>query len=441
LHRRVQGTALPVLLLSGLALIMTGVARLFLSAITVGSATEISVGHGGASQLNSGSHTAPMKGQGRRSGGRVTWLAIGWLIVVLLAGCSTGGARPGASSSPTPFSNGPTPTPVSNGPSPSPHSNELTWAPPRCGGQGHRCVNLYLRNTGSHQEPSLDNNADYRIHLPANGPLVGGITINGGRNVLIIGGQIDLTYPCSNDANDCIGIYIAKNSPGAVFVEGVWIHNPARIGPTCPGGASDTSQTCSSGDGIDVNTTDDGTINVNTITLENIRIDGISGCSGYGDHSDVFQPYQAPDDTIRIDRMTGVTNCQGFTLDPDLAYAVWHTFPSSITVANANIDSTTNPYQGTPYGQKWWLTYGTTSCQSGPLFLINDYSSDPRGHGVPDIIWPDSADDICGSQYSDGAFSWPDTRIEGSIHIGNPRGGDFVPAGTVGLGYRSPGYR
>ena len=78
----------------------------------------------------------------------------------------------------------------------------------------------------------------------------------------IIGGEIDLTYPCSNDASDCIGIYIAKSSPGAVFVEGVWIHNPHRIGRTCAGGASRTLQACD-------------------------------------DHADVFQPYQAPDDTSR----------------------------------------------------------------------------------------------------------------------------------------------
>ena len=363
-----------------------------------------------------------MKISGRRVGGRLRRLAIGSVLLVLLAGCSAD----------------PTPRLASQGASPNP--NRLTWAPPPCGDAKHGCVDLYLRNTGSHQTPSLDNNMDYRIHLPTRGPLVGGITITGGRRVLIIGGEIDLTHPCSNDQDDCMGIYIAKNSPGAVFVEGVWIHNPSRIGHTCPGGASSTSQTCSTGDGIDVNTADNGVINVNTITLENIRVDGISGCSGYGDHADVLQPYQAPDDTIKIDRMTGVTNCQGFTLDPDLAYSAWHTFPSSITVANANIDTATNPYRGTTYGQKWWLTYGT-DCQSGPLFLINDYVSNPGGHGIPDIIWPDGADHMCGARYSHGAFSWPDTKIKGSIRIGIPPGGDFVPPGAVGPGYRSPGYR
>lgn len=347
-------------------------------------------------------------------------LTIGSLILVLLVACSqsTGHAQPNPSR-------------------PAPPGPRLTWAPPQCGDAQHRCADLTLRNTGAHQTPSLNDNTDYRIHLPANGPLVGGLTITGGHSVQIIGGQIDLTYPCSNDASDCMGIYIAKDSPGAVFVEGVWIHNAAHIGRTCPGGASSTSQTCSSGDGIDVNTADNGAIHVNTITLENIRIDGISGCSGYGDHADVFQPYQAPDDTIRIDRLTGTTNCQGLTIDPDLAYSIWHTFPSSITVQNANIDVTVNPYGENAYGYGWWLTRGT-GCESGQLLLANDYSSKPQSSAVTNTVWPYPA---CGARYSGGAVSWPGTHIKGSIRIGVPPGGDFVPLGSVGVGYRSPGYQ
>jgi hypothetical protein len=338
-----------------------------------------------------------VKTRDRCARGRVRRLAIGSLILLLLAACSLSATS-----------------------------------------QEHGWVDLYLRNTGSHQTPLMDEDTDYRIHLPTNGPLVGGITISGGRRVLIIGGEIDLTYPCSSDASDCMGIYIAKNSPGAVFVEGVWIHNPAPIGRTCPGGASRTSQTCSTGDGIGVNTANDGAINVNTITLENIRIDGISGCSGYGDHADVFQSYQAPDDTIQIDRMTGVTNCQGLTLDPDLAYTAWHTFPSSITVKNTNVDITFNPYRRTAHGYAWWLTNGT-DCKTGPLSLSNDYASGPRGDLNAAKVWPDPADHNCGARYSRGVVSWTDAPIQGSIRIGMPPGGDFVPPGAVGLGYRSPG--
>lgn len=357
-----------------------------------------------------------------RAGRRASRLAIGSLIAMLLVGCSLSAGSNDASHHAPPV------------------SHKLNWAPPSCGDRDHRCITLDLENTGSRQTPSLDNNTDYRIYLPSSGPLVGGITITGGRHVQIIGGEIDLTYPCSNDKSACIGIYIAKNSPGAVFVEGVWISNASAIGPTCPGGASSTVQTCSTGDGIDVNTADNGKINVNTITLENIRIDGISGCSGYGDHADVFQPYQAPDDTIRIDRMTGVTNCQGLTLDPDLAYSRWHTSTASITIQDTNVDVVSNPYWGTVRGIAWWLTYGT-GCKSGLIFLTNDYSSAPRTDPTPSGIWPDPGTDTCGARGSRGVVSVPDPSIKGSIRTGVPAGGDFVPRGAAGLGYRSPGYR
>ena len=367
---------------------------------------------------------APVKARGRRAGRRVRCLAIGSLISVLLVGCS--------------LSTGKTPADATHRAPPSPR--KLTWTPPQCGDRQHRCTTLYLTNTGSHQMPSLDNRTDYRIYLPTGGPLIGGITITGGRRVQIIGGEIDLTYPCSSDGSGCMGIYIAKNSPGVVFVEGVWIHNASRIGRTCPGGASRTSQTCSTGDGIDVNTADNGAINVNTITLENIRVDGISGCSGYGDHADVFQPYQAPDDTIQIDGMTGVTNCQGFMLDPDLAYSKWHTFPSSITIKNTNLEVTSNPYSGTAQGPAWWLTYGN-GCKSGLVSLSDDYSSEPRTNRTPPSIWPNPGHHRCGARYSRGVVSWRDVRIHGSIRSGAPPGGDFVPPGAAGLGYLSPGYR
>jgi hypothetical protein len=365
----------------------------------------------------------PVNARGRRAGRRVRCLTIGWLISVLLAACSLPAGRA-----------------LTDAPHrPLPSSQKLTWAPPPCGDSKHTCTTLYLTNTGSHQMPSLNDSTDYRIYLPRNGPLVGGITISGGRRVEIIGGEIDLTYPCSSDASACIGIYIAKDSPGAVFVEGVWIHN-ARTGRTCPGGASSTSQTCSTGDGIDVNTADNGSIHVNTITLENIRIDGISGCSGYGDHADVFQPYQAPGDTIQIDRMTGVTDCQGFTIDPDLAYSRWHTYPSSITIKNTNLEITHNPYPGAAHGAAWWLTRGNT-CRSGPISLSDDYVSEPRARSAPPSVWPNPGYRTCGARFSRGVVSWRDARIKGSIRTGLPPGGDFVPRGVAGLGYLTPGYQ
>jgi hypothetical protein len=105
----------------------------------------------------------------------------------------------------------------------------LSWAPPRCGDSRHRCVDLNLSNTGSHQNPSLNTNTDYRIHLPS-GPLEGGLTISGGHNVIIIGGQIDMPVPCSDGGGGpCRGIYISRpaGSSGTIFLEGIWVHGPS----------------------------------------------------------------------------------------------------------------------------------------------------------------------------------------------------------------------
>ena len=48
----------------------------------------------------------------------------------------------------------------------------------------------------------------------------------------------------------------------------------------------------------------------------------------------------------------------------------------------------------------------------------------------------------------DGAtIAWPALSplsgglVSGDVRLGPPPGGDFVPTGSVGVGYRSPGYR
>jgi hypothetical protein len=333
----------------------------------------------------------------------------------------------------------PSPSPSST-PPPSPsHGAKLAWAPPPCGNDGFPCQDITLTNTGAHQAPNLEPNVDYRIHLPTSGPLVGGVTIVSGHNVQIIGGEIDLTYPCSDDADRCMGIYIAKHSPGAVFVEGVWIHNPAKIPATCPTAATSTAQPCSTGDAIDVNTAIYG-VNPITITLENIRADGISGNSGFADHSDVFQPYQAPGDTIRVDRFTGTSNDQGFTLDPDLAWSKFHA-TATYDIRNTNLDVINNPYNGFHNHYMWWLTHGG-NCVSGPTVLRNVYTSEADGTMSINSAWPDTNQPAaCESSWSGSKLSFPHIDVTGSINEGTPPGGDFVPVGAVGINYKSPGYQ
>ncbi len=311
-------------------------------------------------------------------------------------------------------------------------SAQLTWAPPQCGDAAHRCEDLYLANTGAHQEPALNASRDYRLHLPSHGPLVGGLTIDGGHNVILIGGEIDLTVPCSDSSSDCHGVNISRGSAsGEVYIEGVKIRNPD------PNYLKDGIDT---GDGIDV----DDYPGVTDVVLQNVRIEGIKGCDPGvpGAHADVFQPYNAGGASLEIDHLSGTTDCQGMQVDPDLAYREHEVMPRSATFKNVNIDVFSNPSdRGNQYA--WWFTYGASSCLGYPVTLIGDYASEPGQSLAHGAVWPDPANGrACGALYSRGAVSWKGVgTINGIVRNGRPARGDFVPAGTAGIHYRSPGYR
>jgi hypothetical protein len=319
------------------------------------------------------------------------------------------------------------PTPRSKG-----GRGHLTWAPPSCGDATHHCVDIKLSNTGSNQTPSLSANNDYRIRLPSV-PLRGGLQIRGGHNVIVLGGQINLTVPCSDASSSCHGINIDKGTPGQVFIEGVWIHDPQ------------SPITQSTGDGIDVADNDSA---INDITLENVRIDGISGCSGGADHADVFQPFSVPDATVRIDHLTGTTNCQGLQLDPDLAWLTFHKVAKLYDVRNVNIDVLPNPYSGNGNRYAYWFTGGTNGgvedgCGSGPIKLINVYGNEPNRTMSVNSAWPDTDQpSSCASSWSARTLSFRHSpHISGVLTEGTPAGGDFVPLGVAGVRYVSPGYK
>jgi hypothetical protein len=311
----------------------------------------------------------------------------------------------------------------------------LTWSPPSCGDATHACVEVYLTNTASHQEPTLDTNTDYRLHLPMSGALVGGLTISGGRNVQIIGGEIDLSYPCSEATSACLGIYISRGSAsGTVYIEGVYIRNPD------PNYLTDSFNT---GDGITANNYP----GVTDIVLQNVRIEGIKGCDPAVPeaHSDVFQPYNAGNATIRVDRLTGTTDCQGMQIDPDIAYKKYKLLPKSGTFKNVNINVFANPSLGNGNRYVWWFTYGLKSCVSYPITLSNVYVQEPSGSLATGSVWPDPANTYpagCLGLYPGGYVTWPTlTTLNGVVMSGLPPGGDYVPVGSAGVGYVSPGYQ
>ena len=307
----------------------------------------------------------------------------------------------------------------------------LSWPPPPCGDANYGCVDLDVGAMG-HQQLSLSPSNDYRLHLPSDRAQIGGITISGGRNVILVGGEIDLIAPCNAFlASSCHGIDISKPTSGSVFIEGVWIRNPQD------------PFLFSTGDGIIV---DDLASAPNDITLQNIRVDGISGCAPVGfDYADVYQPLAAPGAVQRIDRLTATTNCGGLALDPDLAYSRDNTSSLNIIIKNTNINVLPNKYLGNTNRYAYWFTYGSRSCYSGPVSLTNVYAQEPDGTLAVNSVWPDTDQPAaCVSvwNFATGQLTFPNSpQISGYITAGLPSGGDFVPAGVAGIGYVSPGYQ
>jgi hypothetical protein len=308
---------------------------------------------------------------------------------------------------------------------------KLMWAPPTCGAGGRVCDNVQISDTGVHQYIRLNPDVDYRLHLPADVPERGGMDINGGHNVTLIGGQIDLKTPCLAHGSSCHGINLSGDarSTGEVFIEGVWIHNP------------DPTHSHFTGDGMDVDTSA-----VQTITLENIRVDGIDGCdvanpmTGYdgSNHSDVFQPYAATNAVLQVDHLTGTSDLHGMQINADLSS------PARGVFKNVDMHSFLNTHHGCssrhePDAYMWWLTKGW-ACTTYPITLTNAYADEPTSQLSANSVWPDPEHQACGVRYANNIVTFPGTGTTGGIRNGSPPTGEFVPLGVAGLGYVSPGY-
>jgi len=276
----------------------------------------------------------------------------------------------------------------------------LSWAPPT--GYARFPVK---KVTGVGVLNTVDGKGgDVLVQLPTNGA-VGPITIKNCRNAVLIGGEIQMVAALQLDGQDQRGIYLT-GCTGTVHIEGV------RINGDVAG---------SEADGIAVNAPKA------IVQIENVRVDGMRGGKS-GNHADVFQPWGGVRE-FRIDRLTGSTNYQGLHIGVDLGPI------GGGTIRNTNIAST----EGLPVdkgGQFLWL-----DCNAYPLTLDNVYVQGRAGRSFGSSIWPQPNNSSCPSVVRSGVATWPSySSLSGSVASGTPVTGDFVPSGSVGAGYASPGY-
>jgi hypothetical protein len=287
----------------------------------------------------------------------------------------------------------PVPAPVE------PDGSLLTWAPPELTSP----TTILVGVTGA--VGTLDKARDYVLVMPGT-PRTEGLVINGGRNVVVIGGEIAIPHQGENPTiNARRALYVA-HSTGVVHVEGLLLHG------------DDISE------GVQTNAP------LATVQLQNLAVLNVHArdqVSFTDNHPDVIQTWGGIGE-LRVDRLTGETDYQGLFFKSD-----FNGPHGPVHLRNVNIRSMdTTRYQ-------FWMA--DTGGGYPTVTLEEVWVETAPGRSFGKTVWPDVDSATHPPTISDGAASWPTLPVTGVVRSGVPAGGDFVSAASVGIGYVSPGYR
>jgi hypothetical protein len=260
----------------------------------------------------------------------------------------------------------------------------LTWAPPELTTPTTVAVSPSNRNL------RLNAAQDYVIDMPDE-PLAGfeGLTIAGGRNVVLIGGQIDISEGALAAGGGAPrGLYLTGQT-GTVHVEGLRISGAGL------------------GEGINLDERR-GAI----VQLQNIRVDTVQG-SYATNHADVLQTWAGPRQLL-VDGLTGYTQYQGMFMLPTQHFDGPQ--PERFDLRRVDLrGGAASAYMMWRDGLAW------------PLTVSDTWISPRKPNDRNSFLWPKGT--------GSGTQAWP------SVKVGTPPGGEFVPAGTAGPSYVSPGYQ
>jgi hypothetical protein len=322
----------------------------------------------------------------------------------------------------------------------------LSWPPPqlvrptyvRISNEGQAAPGLPGQSSTLPSAVVLEPGRDYVLRIDhRRSP--GGLRVQGGRNVVIIGGRITPTLDA--DARNGRGLTFFDQT-GIVHIEGVLIHG--------------------AGDGILI------AAPRATFQIQNVRVNVSAPNHDFSiNHPDVIQTWSGPAE-IRIDRMTNSSDYQGFFWYRDDAVST--TIPPG-RVIQRRVNFRVDPTQT---GRRPTLHHVTSHLSPSTKFSCSDCWMQTGWRGryrrkLQDSILP----------YYDqatGRFKWPPFRVtsaDGRVttglgrsgrsemgrshgdriewpsspnlakerwHWGSPPGGDFVPAKVPGTEYVSPGY-
>jgi hypothetical protein len=304
-----------------------------------------------------------------------------------------------------------------------PQSGTLTWAPP----SGWENYTNLTSIVGSGGQFNLNNSIDYKL-VGYNG---GGLRLNGGRNVVIMGSVFTVNtgwLPGGDNCGLCIGDNGTTTSGRIVHVEGSKFTGSQL------------------GDGMQI-------FDGNAIVQVENDYDVLTHGSTSGVHGDIIQPWGGVKE-LRIDGFTGYTTCQGGMWKRDLGSPAYN---GPIHLRRVNFRDTSN---GSDCGYISWVS-GSKNSNIFTDGLNGFWIQQASGRAFGKSIWYDVDDSTASnrpviSSDANGTFAtypnlngalgtklWKnwDGTDGGQIRQGVPPQGDFVPAGSVGLGYVSPGYQ
>jgi hypothetical protein len=296
----------------------------------------------------------------------------------------------------------------------------LTWAPPAL--ENPTIVDV-VPDERTHYALNLDPEQDYIINMPDQ-PLPGGLSINGGHNIILIGGEIAIPWQGEDPAIPDRRMLKIQGATGVVHIEGLL------------GRGEDISE------GIQI-ASPEAIIQIQNVRIENVHARDQVEFSD--NHPDLIQPWGGARE-IRIDGFTGTSDYQGFFLSCDVPTPEACQL-GEITIKRTNII-------GDPTAR--YLFWVTPSERGGSIVLEDVWIDVPEQRWqeagrLAQAVWPDYRADMFGSQRATISVddsgveyvSWEDMApaISGIIREGVPPDGDFVPLESVGWDYQSPGYQ
>jgi hypothetical protein len=271
--------------------------------------------------------------------------------------------------------------------------------------------------------------SDAIIGLPRSRPLTCPLVIIGGRNVVVMGGEIrlpevvgDLMAGSHPVPARHYGVLL-ENQSGTAYVEGLELGGPGLTIPFV----------LSNGIG-------------GRVVLQHIRVDDMRSC--WADeaclaqlHGDCIQTWRGPK-VLEVDGFTCRTDYFGLLLRPWQFTRTPATRPAAFTFSHVDIAPASGPdrtrymlwteLDGLP--GPWPMRFGDAWVEPNrgraPASAQAAFPYIRRRTRAYGLCWPDP----------DGPGPAATCPPAPGFNLGRPPGGPFVPAGEAGRGYRSPGY-